>query len=405
MRAKPAQVPRAHPRDPAERHHRTGRPPGDQPEPDAPQSGRARMRPRLEQRRQEDQVHPRPPRRRHLAQIVHRRSSNQPRPSPATAPMCAIRAPRRRLPGRSREYHDQPPGPRHLPYPIEQQPPRFRRRGVMAEHHPRPAGQPAERAPQPIAHPLIGHQPQAGQVGSGGLAALHACSYSTAMPVIDDSSPAERLAAARAAIDHHAALGGRSGDRVELIAVSKTRSADEIAPLIAAGHRSFGENRVQEAEAKWPALRAATPGLRLHLVGQLQSNKADAAVALFDAIHSVDRPSLVTALATAMAASDRRPDCFVQVNIGEEPQKGGCAIADLPALLDMARAAGLPLAGLMCVPPADTEAAPYFALLAKLASRHGLAGLSMGMSGDYPTAVLIGATHVRIGTALFGERG
>jgi pyridoxal phosphate enzyme (YggS family) len=192
---------------------------------------------------------------------------------------------------------------------------------------------------------------------------------------------------------------------VELIAVSKTRSAEEIGPLIAAGHRSFGENRVQEAEGKWPALKATTPGIRLHLIGQLQSNKAAAAVALFDSIHSIDRPSLITALAAAMAKAGRRPDCFVQVNSGEEPQKGGCAIADLPALLDEARAAGLPIAGLMAVPPADTEAAPYFALLAKLARRHSLAGLSMGMSGDYETAVMLGATQVRVGTALFGGRG
>jgi pyridoxal phosphate enzyme (YggS family) len=174
--------------------------------------------------------------------------------------------------------------------------------------------------------------------------------------------------------------------------------------LILAGQHVFGENRVQEAAAKWPELRDRHPQVRLHLVGQLQSNKAAEAVALFDAIHSVDRPSLVTALARAMEASGRRPDCFVQVNIGEEPQKGGCAIADLPRLLDEVRAAALPLVGLMAVPPAGTEAAPYFALLAKLARDHGLTGLSMGMSGDYETAVMLGATHVRIGTALFGAR-
>ncbi|PTQ13392.1 YggS family pyridoxal phosphate-dependent enzyme [Sphingomonas oleivorans] len=217
-------------------------------------------------------------------------------------------------------------------------------------------------------------------------------------------SAADLLAETRAAIAHAAGLAGRAPETIELLAISKTRTADEIAPLIAAGHRSFGENRVQEAQSKWPALREATPDLRLHLVGQLQSNKADAAVALFDAIHSVDRPSLVEALAKAMERSGRRPACFLQVNIGEEPQKGGCAITDLPALIDFAQAAGLPLTGLMCVPPADTEAAPYFALTAKLARRHGLAGLSMGMSADYETAVMIGATHVRIGTALFGAR-
>jgi len=140
------------------------------------------------------------------------------------------------------------------------------------------------------------------------------------------------------------------------------------------------------------------------MVGQLQSNKADEAVALFDAIHSVDRASLVAALARAMHRAGRRPDCFIQVNIGDEPQKGGCAVAGLPALLAEARAADLPVAGLMCVPPADVEAAPYFALLAKIARDHGLARLSMGMSGDFETAVMLGATHVRVGTALFGER-
>ncbi len=142
----------------------------------------------------------------------------------------------------------------------------------------------------------------------------------------------------------------------------------------------------------------------MHLVGQLQSNKAEAAVALFDAIHAVDRSSLVVALARAMDRTGRRPDCFIQVNIGDEPQKGGGVVAGLPALLAEARAAALPLAGLMCVPPADHEPAPYFALLAKLAQDEGLAGLSMGMSGDFETAVMLGATHVRVGTALFGER-
>ncbi len=190
-----------------------------------------------------------------------------------------------------------------------------------------------------------------------------------------------------------------------LIAVSKTHSAEAIEPLLAAGQRLFGENRVQEAQGKWPALRERWPGVALHLVGQLQSNKAVEAVALFDAIHSVDRPSLVGALAAAMVKIGRRPDCFIQVNIGDEPQKGGCAVADLPALLASAGDAGLPLAGLMAVPPAGVEAAPYFALLAKLARDHGVAGLSMGMSGDVDTAVMCGATHVRVGSALFGERG
>jgi len=206
----------------------------------------------------------------------------------------------------------------------------------------------------------------------------------------------------RARIAKAAALAGRAPGDVTLIAVSKTRPPEAIEALIAAGQRDFGENRVQEAQAKWPALLARHPDVRLHLIGRLQSNKAAEAVGLFDAIHSADRSSLVAALLKAMAASARRPDCFVQVNIGDEPQKGGCAVAELPALLEPARA--LPLAGLMCLPPEGVEAAPYFALLARLARRHGVAGLSMGMSADYESAVMCGATHVRVGTALFGPR-
>ena len=218
------------------------------------------------------------------------------------------------------------------------------------------------------------------------------------------ASAAARLADIRARIAHAASLAGRGPGEIELIAISKTQPVEAIRPLIAAGQTSFGENRVQESEAKWPPLRAGHP-LRLHLVGQLQSNKAREAVALFDMIHAVDRPSLIDALARAMDDAGRRPGCFVQVNIGEEPQKGGCAIGDLPAILQRARDAGLPVAGLMAVPPEGVEPAPYFALLAKLARRHGLAGLSMGMSSDFETAVMLGATHVRIGTALFGARG
>lgn len=213
---------------------------------------------------------------------------------------------------------------------------------------------------------------------------------------LDDA--AERLALVRDAI----ARAG--GEGVELVAVSKTWDAAAIAPLIAAGQRSFGENRVAEAQEKWPALKASTPDIRLHLVGQLQSNKAGEAVALFDVIHSLDRESLVQALGKAMASQDRRPDVFIQVNIGEEPQKGGCAIAAVPGLLAAAREAGLPVVGLMCVPPADTEAAPFFALLQKLARENGLPQLSMGMSGDFETAVMLGATVVRVGSALFGRR-
>ncbi|MGV3482080.1 MAG: YggS family pyridoxal phosphate-dependent enzyme [Sphingobium sp.] len=214
-----------------------------------------------------------------------------------------------------------------------------------------------------------------------------------------------RLAAVRSAMAKAAALAKRPANAVTLIAVSKTHGVDAIRPLIDAGQRVFGENRVQEAEAKWPALREENTDLALHLIGQLQSNKADAAVALFDAIHSVDRGSVVAALARAMDKQGRRPDCFVQVNIGAEEQKGGCVVGDLPALLAEARVADLPVRGLMCVPPANVEPAPYFALLAKIARDNGLSGLSMGMSGDYETAIMIGATHVRVGTALFGGRG
>ena len=221
---------------------------------------------------------------------------------------------------------------------------------------------------------------------------------------MDGASPAERLAEVTTRIAKAARLAGREPGDVTLVAVSKTHGPEAIRPLLAAGQRAFGENRVQEAQSKWPGLRAETPGVELHLIGGLQSNKAEEAVALFDVIHSLDRPSLVAALARAMAKTGRRPACFVQVNIGDEPQKSGCAVAGLPALLDEARRAGLPLSGLMCLPPAEVEPAPYFALLAKLARRHGLAGLSMGMSGDFETAVTIGATHVRVGTALFGER-
>jgi pyridoxal phosphate enzyme (YggS family) len=205
-------------------------------------------------------------------------------------------------------------------------------------------------------------------------------------------------------IARNADIAGRNPATIELIAVSKTWDADAISPLIAAGQRSFGENRVAEAAAKWPPLVAATPGIRLHLVGQLQSNKAAEAVELFDVIHSVDRPSLIEALAREMRKQGKRPDCYLQVNIGNEAGKGGCPIADLPSLLAMARAAELPVIGLMCVPPAGIEAAPFFALLAKCAREQQLAGLSMGMSGDYETAVMLGATAVRVGSALFGSR-
>ncbi|WP_283419750.1 YggS family pyridoxal phosphate-dependent enzyme [Sphingopyxis sp. Geo48] len=218
------------------------------------------------------------------------------------------------------------------------------------------------------------------------------------------SDAADRLAEVRANIVGAAKRAQREPAGIELIAVSKTHEAEAIRPLIAAGQHHFGENRVQEAAAKWPALRAETPDVVLHLIGQLQSNKAEEAVALFDAIHSVDRSSLVQALAKACAKAGKQPQLFVQVNIGDEEQKGGCAVSDLPALLAEARDAGLKIDGLMAIPPATQEPAPYFALLDELAERHGLPLRSMGMSGDYETAVMLGATHVRVGTALFGAR-
>ena len=216
--------------------------------------------------------------------------------------------------------------------------------------------------------------------------------------------PAQLLIDVQSRIAAAARIARREAADVTLIAVSKTHPAEAIRPLIAAGQRVFGENRVQEAQAKWPALREEHPGTELHLVGQLQSNKAGEAVALFDCIHSLDRRSLVEALARATDKAGRQVPCFVQVNLGEEPHKGGCAVADLPALLAEARAADIPLAGLMCVPPDGIEPAPFFAFLAKLADDSGLAGLSMGMSGDFETAVMLGATHVRVGSALFGGR-
>ena len=213
-----------------------------------------------------------------------------------------------------------------------------------------------------------------------------------------------RLAAVQDEIHRAAQDAKRDAGEVTLIAVSKTQGPDAILPLIAAGQRVFGENRVQEAQDKWPEIRAAHPDIVLHMVGQLQSNKAEEAVALFDVIHSLDRPSLLTALARAMDKLGKRVPCFVQVNLAGEEQKGGCSVAELPALLSAARAANVDVIGLMTVPPLDLEPAPWFALLAKIADDHGLAGLSMGMSGDFPSAIRIGATHIRVGTALFGAR-
>lgn len=213
------------------------------------------------------------------------------------------------------------------------------------------------------------------------------------------------LETVRAKLAKVAKIARRDAEEITLIAVSKTHPADSIVPLLEQGQRVFGENRVQEAESKWPELRASYPDVELHLIGQLQSNKAEEAVALFDYIHSLDRPSLLKALSKAMDKAGRRVPCFIQVNIGDEEQKGGCAISQLPAFIDQVRAAEIPIAGLMCIPPSDIEPAPFFAFMDKLARDHGLPGRSMGMSGDYETAIMQGATHIRVGTALFGARG
>lgn len=216
-------------------------------------------------------------------------------------------------------------------------------------------------------------------------------------------SAAIRLAQTHTAIAAAAKLARRDAADVALIAVSKTRSASEILPLIGAGQRDFGESRVQEAAEKWPELRSDHGDVRLHCVGRLQSNKADEAVRLFDTIHSLDRTNLVDALVAAGSKAARFPNVYVQVNVGEEEQKGGCTLAELPALIATVRASPLPLAGLMAIPPLGVEPGPYFALLAKLARNHDVTGLSMGMSADFPTAVMLGATVVRVGTALFED--
>lgn len=199
--------------------------------------------------------------------------------------------------------------------------------------------------------------------------------------------------------------GGRAGDAVRLIAVSKTHGAEAIAAAIAAGQRLFGENRVQEAQAKFPALKAAHPEIELHLIGQLQSNKAREAVALAEAIHGLDRPSLARALAAEIARQGRAPQLFIQVNTGEEPQKGGVTLEAAEGFLSECRALGLTVSGLMCIPPENDEPALHFALLARMARRLGLSELSMGMSGDYEVAAKLGATYVRVGSAIFGARG
>jgi hypothetical protein len=214
---------------------------------------------------------------------------------------------------------------------------------------------------------------------------------------------AERLQEITSQIAAAAKIARREAESVQLIAVSKTRSAEQIQELIAAGQRDFGESRVQEALAKWPSILARHPNIRLHCIGQLQSNKAVEAVKLFDVIHSVDRPSLLSALAKEGEKAGRFPSVYVQVNIGEEEQKGGCPIAEVFSLVAAVRSSPLPLLGLMAIPPLGVEPSPYFALLAKLARENGVEGLSMGMSGDFRAGVMLGATAVRIGTALFED--
>jgi len=216
---------------------------------------------------------------------------------------------------------------------------------------------------------------------------------------------ADRLRAVKAKIAAAAASAGRNPADVALVAVAKTHGVPAVEAALGAGHRLFGENRVQEAQGKYPTLKARFPDLVLHLIGPLQTNKAKEAVALFDAIESLDRPKLADALAKEMARAGRRPRCFIQVNTGEEPQKAGISPRDADAFTAYCRdELGLPVEGLMCIPPLEEEPSPHFALLREIARRNRLSGLSMGMSGDYELAIRLGATHVRVGTAIFGER-
>lgn len=215
----------------------------------------------------------------------------------------------------------------------------------------------------------------------------------------------ERLETVQAAVARAAKTAGRAPDSVTLIAISKTFGPEAIRPVIDAGHRVFGENRVQEAQGKWPALKADHPDIDLHLVGPLQSNKAKDAVALFDVIHTIDRKKIAEAVFAEMQRQGRSLKLFVQINTGEEPQKAGVAPGDADAFIATCRQdVGLPLEGLMCIPPVDDHPGPHFSLLAGIAERNGLTGLSMGMSSDFEEAVMLGATHVRVGSAIFGAR-
>lgn len=213
------------------------------------------------------------------------------------------------------------------------------------------------------------------------------------------------LARVKREIEEAARAAGRDAASVTLIAVSKTFAEADIVPVIAAGQRHFGENRVQEAKGKWPGLRRQWPDLRLHLIGPLQTNKTAEAVALFDAIHSIDRPKLAAMVAREIEAQNRRPQLFIQVNIGREAQKAGVDPDSADGFIALCREGhGLTIAGLMCIPPADADPRPHFEELARIARRSGLTGLSMGMSGDFPAAIAAGATHVRVGSAIFGAR-
>ena len=218
---------------------------------------------------------------------------------------------------------------------------------------------------------------------------------------MSDPTPLQAIRARLAAAE---AAAGRPAGSVTLLAVSKLQPEARVEAVLAEGQRDFGENRVQEAQTRWAERRATCPGLRLHLIGPLQTNKARAAHGLFDAVHSLDRSRLAVTLARLADETGRCPDLFVQVNTGAEPQKAGCLPRDTDALVAEVRTLGLPLVGLMCIPPEDQDPAPHFRTLAAMAARNGLAGLSMGMSGDFETAVACGATHVRVGSAIFGTR-
>ncbi len=235
---------------------------------------------------------------------------------------------------------------------------------------------------------------------SNGAASATGAAHIAAAP----ATLADRLAAVQARVAAAARGAGRDPAAVSLVAVSKTMPEAAVLEALAAGQRLFGENRVQEAKAKFPALHTRFPDLRLHLIGHLQTNKAEEAVAVADLIETVDRPKLAEALAKAMAKLAKRIPVYVQVNTGEEPQKGGAIPGEAEALLAQCRALGLEVRGLMCIPPVEDEPAPHFALLADMARRFGLAELSMGMSGDFEIAIRLGATHVRVGTAIFGAR-